>query len=88
MATTKAAKTNPVNLAVVPITWLTDDLTIGRVESMLGADFVAGFFADPDRKHAIAVAVSRACGAFDACEREYCAAYRSLARLLGRHEGA
>jgi hypothetical protein len=75
---------NPVKLTQSPITWRTDDLSIGRVENILGRDWVAGFFDDKDRERAIGHAISRARGAWDANEREHYAAYQSLARLLGR----
>ncbi len=71
-----------------PITWRTDDLSIGRVETILGKDFVAAFFAADDRESAIGRSVGRAYGAWQANERESYAAFRSLARLLGRKEEA
>ena len=74
----------PVKLRPEPITWRTDDLTIGSVETILGRDHVAKFFEDRSRKRAINAAVARARGAWDANDRERYAAYRSLARLLGR----
>jgi hypothetical protein len=64
-----------------PITWRTTDLSRARVEYILGRDWVAKFFAMP-RAKAIAAARSRGHGAWEANEREYHAAYRSLERLL------
>lgn len=78
------ARPSPVRLAAPEITWRTDDLTIGQVESMLGRDFVARFFNMPNREAAIASVVGRIRGTWDANDREAHAAYRSLARLLGR----
>lgn len=77
------AKQNPVKLAAVEITWRTENLNIGRVEGILGSDIVAAFFKGP-RDAAITKAVCKANGAWDANNRELYAAYRSLARLLGR----
>ncbi len=75
-----------MGLPKTEITWRTDDLTIGRVETMLGRDFVALFFDMPNREAAIASVVCRIRGSWDANDREAHAAYRSLARLLGRKE--
>jgi hypothetical protein len=79
------ARQNPVRLATQKITWRTEDLSIGRVESILGSALVASFFKGP-RAASITKAVSLAHGAWSANERERYAAYRSLARLLGRQE--
>lgn len=80
----KRTRPSPVTLRQEPITWRTDDLSIGRVETILGRNHVADFFEDRSRKRAINAAVARARGAWDANDRERYAAYRSLARLLGR----
>lgn len=75
-----AAAIHPV-IAAQEITWRSDDLPLATVESILGKDHVAMIFAMP-KKQAIAFAVSRGHGAFDACDRERYAAYRSIVTML------
>lgn len=72
---------NSVKLATPAITWRSDDLSIGRVETILGRETVEQIFAMP-KEAAVARAVCRGRGAFDACERERYAAYRSLVTML------
>ena len=68
------SKTNSAN----EITWTTDDLGIDRINGILGASFVARLLAE---HNAAAFCSGRAYGAWQANEREYHAAYRSLAKI-------
>jgi len=63
------------------IEWTTDDLPRETVEYILGADIVRDYFA-MDRKAAISLAECRRAGWWNANDREYHAAYASLATLL------
>lgn len=63
------------------ITWRTTDLSLARIERILGRDYVEGILRlSPSA--ALARAQTRAAGAWDANDRERYAAYRSLERHL------
>lgn len=60
------------------ITWGTDDLGLDRIKRILGGAYVDGILA---AWNAEGICAGRARGAWDANEREYHAAYRSLAKI-------